>query len=292
MPRIICAGLIAVDLVFEVAQYPAAGTKNRASTAHLIPGGGAMNAASAIAGLGADVCLAGAVGRDEFGTFLRKKMDERQIDSTHVLVLPGVRTPSSTVLLTPNGDRTIINHRDQAFSAFDINLPEPFGFDAALVDTRWPDGALRILEAAQRAGKPGVVDAEAPVKIASEALGLATHIIFSEQGLTDYIGACDALALKAAALRLGTWCAVTRGASSVLCHDGRMKIEAPAVPANVQNTLGAGDVWHGAFTLALARGRREIDAVKWANAAASLKVSRPVRSEHFPTAAETDAVKR
>ena len=80
MPGIICAGLIAADLVFDVAAFPVKGTKNRATASQMITGGGALNAASAIAGLGGDASLAGAIGDDALGAFLRKKMADRQID--------------------------------------------------------------------------------------------------------------------------------------------------------------------------------------------------------------------
>ena len=42
---------------------------------------------------------------------------------------------------------------------------------------------------------------------------------------------------------------------------------------DAKDTLGAGDVWHGAFALSLAEGNNEIEAVKFANSAASLKCS-------------------
>ena len=74
MPRIICAGLIAADLVFDVPAFPVKGTKNRATASRMITGGGALNAASAIAGLGGDSALAGGIGDDIFGAFLRQKM--------------------------------------------------------------------------------------------------------------------------------------------------------------------------------------------------------------------------
>ena len=59
-----------------------------------------------------------------------------------------------------------------------------------------------------------------------------------------------------------------------------------AYPVDVKDTLGAGDVWHGAFTLALAEGRQVEQAIGFAGAAAALKVRNgggrsgaPVRSE-------------
>ena len=290
MPKIICAGLIAVDLVFDVSSFPVRGAKTRAIGSQMITGGGALNAASAIAGLGGDACLAGAIGDDEFGAFLRKKITSRRIDDQFVRAVPGTPTSRSANVITPDGDRTIINHREPALIPRAFALPPEFQFDAALVDTRWPEGAALIVKAARRTGKPAVVDAEAPVALAAQVLALASHVVFSEQGLADYCGRSDAAALTLAQKRLGNWCAVTRGPLPVLFHDGRCLTEVPTYPTTAVNTLGAGDVWHGAFALALSKGCSENEAVHWANAAASLKVSRPIHDETLPTAAEVDTL--
>ncbi len=288
MPRIICAGLIAADLVFEVAEFPVKGAKYRALASQMITGGGALNAASAIVALGGDVSLVGAIGDDEFGSFLRNKMSDRQIDDRYVSTISGVPTSRSANLITPDGDRTIINDREPQLVPEDFKLPPEFPFDAALVDTRWPKGAELIVKAARSAGKPSVIDAEAPVAQAMQAVTSASHVVFSEQGLEDFAGASGGDALEVATNQLGTWCAVTRGDLPVLCHDGQHLTEISAFPTKAVNTLGAGDVWHGAFALALANGLAEIPAVRWANAVASLKVSRPQTVDALPTAAEVE----
>lgn len=290
MPGIICAGLIAADLVFDVSAFPVKSTKNRAAASRMIAGGGALNAASAIAGLGGEASLAGAIGDDTFGEFLRRKMSDRGIGDQFVSVITGYSTSRSANVITPDGDRTIINHREPGLIPNSFSLPDVFEFDAAVVDTRWPEGAALITEAARLANKPVVVDAEAPVAQAAEALARASHVVFSEQGLDDYCGGSDAAGLTLAQKRLGNWCAVTRGPLPVLCHDGRRLTEVSAYPTAAVNTLGAGDVWHGAFALALSRGHSEIEAVHWANAAASLKVSRPIHDEILPTSADVDAL--
>ncbi len=286
MPRIICAGLIAADLVYDVAAYPAKGTKTRAKASQMISGGGALNAASAIASLGGDVSIVGTIGDDELGAFLHKLMVARQIDDQFLSKVSGASTSRSAILITPDGERTIINHRDPILAPMKFTFPDGFLFDAALVDTRWPEGAAQIANAARQKGKPVIVDAEAPVAKAEILLECASHVVFSEQGLNDYCGGSDTAALKLAFKRLGNWCAVTRGANSVLCYDGNSLTEIPTLPTKAKNTLGAGDVWHGAFTLALANQLSEPQAVQWANAAASLKVRRPIPDETLPTASE------
>ena len=61
---------------------------------------------------------------------------------------------------------------------------------------------------------------------------------------------------------------MTDGPAGVLIAGGT---RVPAFPVTAVDTLGAGDVWHGAFALRLAEGADEIDAVRFACAAAALK---------------------
>ena len=59
-----------------------------------------------------------------------------------------------------------------------------------------------------------------------------------------------------------------------------------------RDTLGAGDVFHGAFALALAEGRREREALVFASAAAALKCARDGGRAALPDRAEVDALIR
>jgi len=56
------------------------------------------------------------------------------------------------------------------------------------------------------------------------------------------------------------------------------------------DTLGAGDVFHGAFTLALAEGRDVVAALRFAAAAAGLKCTRLGGSMAAPHRTEVDAL--
>jgi sulfofructose kinase len=273
MARVACGGLITVDMLFDVATHPQHGLKTRATGSRMVAGGGALIAASAVAALGGQASLVGCVGDDTLGAFVRGELAARGVDHTLVRSLSGQGTARSAVLISPDGERTIINHRDGALFATAPDVPDPFPFDAVLVDTRWPTGAAALLHAARQAGKPGVLDGEAPVRLAEDALRAASHIVFSEQGLIDYAGVCTATALAYVAMRLGTFVAVTQGAAPVLCHgpDGAFMVETFATRA--VDTLGAGDAWHAAFALSLARGQGAYAAVRFANAAAALKVA-------------------
>lgn len=272
MPHVVCAGLITVDFLYHTTHFPVEGTKTRADTSQMTAGGGALYAASAIAALGGQASLAGAVGDDFLAPVVRAALATRGIDGTALRTIPGVATARSAVIISASGERTVVNHRDAALFATPPALPALF--DAALADTRWPIGAAALMQAARASGKPGVLDAESPVRLAQDALHAASHVVFSEQGLRDYVGASDAAALATVAQDLNVWVAVTRGALPVLWHAQSRSGMVDAFATTPIDTLGAGDVWHGAFALALAQGQPETDAARYANAAAALKVAK------------------
>lgn len=284
MTRLICAGIATADLILGVDALPSRPEKYRAGATGLTTGGCALNAAVAAARLGGDVSLAGRIGADVFGDLILRDLAAEGVDTALLARDPERPTPRSAIMVDARGERMIVNHRDEALfaegftdgTAAGIALPPGVAFDAALADTRWPAGAAALMRAAHARGVPGVIDAEAPVAVASEALALASHIAFSEQGLAEHTGLPDAAeALRAAARRHpGAWLCVTRGAAPVLVLSGGALDEIPAFPVEAVDTLGAGDIWHGAFALFLGEGMAEAGAVRAANAVAALRTTR------------------
>ena len=225
----------------------------------------------------------------EAGEFVREELTGEGVSTESLLCADGLATSRSSVLVGPDGERTIVNHRDPRLFDNLPALPEPFSYDAALADTRWPRAAERILHAARTAGRPAVLDAEMPIAPATGALEAASHIAFSEQGLADWAGTADQpSALARAARRFGAWVCVTRGAAPVLVHDGVAPSEVPAFAVEAVDTLGAGDVWHGAFALYLAEGLAPAVAVRHANGVAALKTTAFGGREALPSRARLD----
>lgn len=82
--------------------------------------------------------------------------------------------------------------------------------------------------------------------------------------------------------------AVTLGAKGVLwVNDGAVE-HTPAYTVTTVDTLGAGDVYHGAFALGVAENREIEDVVRWAAATAALKCSRFGGREGIPTRDEVE----
>jgi len=100
---------------------------------------------------------------------------------------------------------------------------------------------------------------------------IATHVVFSSECLRATTGLDDlGAALQRVAGATEAFLAVTNGPGDVLWLDGRTLRRSPVFPIKAVDTLAAGDVFHGGFTLALAEGRELAAAMRFAAAAAGL----------------------
>lgn len=293
-PMLLCVGLAVVDVVTHVPGALVAGVKQFADRITTAYGGPATTAAAAAARLGVDVELVAALGDDDRGYALRAALEVRGVGTGGMVVRDGVSTATSLVIVTPDGERTIVN-------ATDPRLREPLGpdeaaalmaraggVDAVLVDVRWPAAAALALAAAARSAVPGVLDLDRTDAGEHDRVrGLAraaSHVVASRDALDDLLAAAGLPAVGASPDRAldalqevadGGMVAVTLGADGVAWRDvdGTAGVAAPP-PVTAVETLGAGDVWHGAFAAALARRTPVAQAVVSANAAAALRVSR------------------
>ena len=170
----------------------------------------------------------------------------------------------------------VISHSDPAMPEDVAWLPRnlPEGVGAVLADTRWGEGALAALKLARAASVPGVLDGDRRPPH-PDLVGTASHVAFSQQALREISGEEDPRAgLAKVAAGVPTWLAVTLGKDGVLfVEDGEVR-HSPAFVVETVDTLGAGDVWHGAFALALAEGQAEPAAIHFASAAAAIKCTR------------------
>ena len=277
MPTVLAAGAAVVDFVFQLDEAPSRSEKHRARDAAIVGGGCAANAAVAVARLGGKAVLAARLGDDVIGDMIIADLEKEDVDCSLVKRIEGRRSSYSSVIIDPQGERSIVNFRDRDIDAGGswldkLDLP---AFDVALADTRWPDGARVTMQAARRRGVPGVIDGEAPVREAQDALDSATHIAFSRAGLQDFNGSDDIeTALNRAADETGAWVCVTQGADGVRWLEGGAMRHMPAFKVDAVDTLGAGDIWHGAFALGLAQGKSEEQAIVFAGAASAIKCTR------------------
>lgn len=275
--KILCVGHAVQDLLFRVDKIPTTPEKHAASDLELVGGGPAANAAVAISRLGGSARLASRVGDDPIGDTIVRDLEHEGVDCSLVNRLGNCQSSLSAVSVDPNGERLIVNFLDARMPDspewLDRHFPEDV--DAVLADTRWPRGAACALRRAAALGIPGVLDADHPIPRDPDLLRTASHIAFSAQGLIQRSGATD---LPSGLARMGDthggWMCVTDGAKGVHVRCGEELVHVPACSTRAVDTLAAGDVWHGAFAFELCRNGSELEAVRFANAAAALKVSR------------------
>jgi sulfofructose kinase len=292
MPTVLCVGHAVQDFVFYVPALPDRGEKYRATRFESVGGGPAATAAVAIARLGGRAVLAARVGDDAAAEMIRSELLAHGVDCGNLRRCAGCSSSVSAVIVDAQGERMIVNHLDPALPAEPSWLPpaQSVGAAAVLADTRWPEGALVALRTAREAGLPAVLDADRPIPADGDLLRAATHVAFSADALADYTGVADpARGLELATSGLTGWCGVTVGRDGVLAQVGGELRHYPGFDVTVVDTLGAGDVWHGAFALALAEGRDDAAAVRFASAAAALKVQRSGGRSGAPMRAELDS---
>ena len=286
MSRVLVVGVAVMDFVFYVEAFPTSGMKHRARDAAVVGGGCAANAAVALARLGGTALLSTRLGGDRIGHMIREDLQQEGVDMS-LSDLSGVKSSYSSILIDREGERQIMNYRGDRLIQTPAHLGDAPDVDAVLADTRWSEGALAAMELARDRGVPGILDVEAPAEI--DAFDPASHLAFSEQGLAHFY---PDLAPDAAIERVvqdhGGWVCVTMGASGVAwcCADDAGFV--PAYSVNVVDTLGAGDVWHGAFALRLAEGAGEIEAIRFANAVGALKCTRQGGRAGSPTREEVE----
>src|SRR6478609_22643 len=279
-PRILCIGMPVRDLTFRIQELPERGFKVNASHFDEICGGNALNAAIGIVRLGGRAAICGPMGdvRETSSRFIFEKMAHEGIETKHLIHMPGLVTPISAVMIDPSGERTIVTFRDPKL--WHVKLPD---FDtlledchAILTESRCAEFCTDLCAEAVRRGIPVVVDVDRAMSLREGLLNASSHLVFSSEPLQETADiADDAQALKKIARLTPSFLAGTRGPRGTIWLDEKGAIqETAAFPVHTVDTLGAGDVIHGAFALAITEKQELRQALRLASAAASLKCTR------------------
>ncbi|MGY5804215.1 sugar kinase [Rhizobium sp. LEGMi12c] len=276
--HILCVGAAVLDTLFRVRTLPQGQGKVLPYDMLQIAEGMASSAAYAIARLGGEASLWGAVGRDDTGERIIRDLGAAGINVGGISQVKGARSAVSTILVDDDGERLIVpfydpklHHAVKKFATDDIAA-----FDATLVDVRWPALALQVLKAARAMGKPAILDGDvAPDGIIEQLAPEATHIVFSEpaaQRLTGTSNVSEMTHLLKQRFDHAFIC-VTAGAAGSYWFDEQNNDVAHCLTISVKavDTLAAGDIFHGAFALAVAEGMTPADAIRFSSIAAAIK---------------------
>jgi sulfofructose kinase len=293
-PKILCAGIAVQDILMRVEAFPAPGTKAVATDFVITGGGCAANAALAVARLGGRAAFAGPLGAvgDAVSERILADLAAEGVDCSGAVRVAAATAPVSLILIDAAGEKSIATRRSWGLS--DGRPADAAALvadaDAVLVDNRFAEFALEVCEAAHRRDIPLVIDLDQATKPDDPLLKLGTHLIASSEGLQGTTGTGDfAASLRTLAAHNAGFVAATDGANGVYWLERGELRHMPAFVVTAIDTLGAGDIFHAGFSLALAEGRTLTEALRFASAAAALKCTRFGGAASAPMRAEVDA---
>ncbi|MEU9886307.1 PfkB family carbohydrate kinase [Sphaerisporangium sp. NPDC051011] len=253
------AGLCTLDLVQSVDRMPAANEKVTALGQTVAAGGPAANAAVTFAHLGGAATLVSAVGAHPLARGVLADLDEHGVRLTDLTPDAAGPPAISTIMVTRGtGDRAVVSVNGSG-----VRVQPPPGLadlvaahQVVHLDGHYPGLALAAARLARERGRLTVLDGGSWKPGTAELLPYINVAVVS--GDFHPPGARTPREVLARLAAAGVpWTAVTHGSGPVLWR-GRGEVRSIPVPrVDVVDTLGAGDVLHGALTFALCRALGE-----------------------------------
>ena len=299
--RVAVVGSLNMDLVARAPRLPHPGETLAGRTFAQVAGGKGGNQAVAAARLGAQVSMLGCVGADANGAQLRAGLEAEGIDcaaletgdeatGVALIVVDDGSQNAIVIVAGSNGEVTpaTIARHEAVLAAADVvicQLENP------------PDAVRAALAAARRLGKTVILNpAPATGPLPADWLPLIDYLIPNELEAATLTGlpvasaeeaAKAGAALRAAGVRNVLVTLGPRGVHATLDGAGATLYDAPHVQA--VDTTAAGDTFIGGFAAQLAGGASVDAAIRFAQRAAALSVTRAGAQPSIPTRAEVDA---
>lgn len=293
-------GDLNVDLVLTgLTALPAYRELRLAKGMRFVLGGSSGIFACNVARLGAKVGFVGEIGEDELGDFLVRRLEERGVDTSHIIRDRNERTgicismsfPEEYAMVSFPGIRLAFGAEDVDFEyikkARHLHLS---GF--YLLPAMWP-GAAELFREAKQAGLSTSLD---PDHDSSgkwdggirEVLPYVDYFLPNEHEAMCITGAGD---LETAASRLRGLAATTvikLGPEGVLVVSGSTTVSAPAFRITPVDTTGAGDSFNAGFLFQRLQGAPLEQCIRWGNACGALSTQGLGGTEGFPNPAEVE----
>ena len=294
MIQIVGIGANVCDTLVTLKKYPEEDTKTRCESIRQSGGGPCATGLVAAAKLGAKCAYIGNLADDPGGRFLKADFERFGVSGAYCRTLPGYTSFSSCIWLgIERATRTVVFDRGN-LPPTEIGEKEKRAIaDAAvlMVDGNDLDAAVEAAKIARLNGTKVLYDAGGLYDGIERLLPLSDYLIPSEEFALGHTGEKSA---EAAAKRLfdrysPAVVVVTQGKRGGLLFDGKEARRYPAFPVAAVDSNGAGDVFHGAFAFAVARGYDLFRAAVFSSAVSALKCTRTGARDGAPGYAETVA---
>lgn len=301
--KLVVVGSSNIDLVMKMARLPRVGETVTDATFVQAFGGKGANQAVGAARAGGEVVFVSCVGDDAYGAQVRGSLEADGIDTRFVFTEAGVASGTALILVGGGGENYIsvapgANYRltpahvDRAREAIGAAamvigqceiLPETLDHTIA-VGAELGKPVMLNLAPARRIADASLARLECLAVNETEAEFLTGRRIESHEDVEAAVEALLAKGPRTVVLTLGA-----RGA--FVAADGARSL-VPGFMADAVDTTAAGDVHCGALAVALVEGRPLLEAVRFANAAAALSVTRLGAQPSAPRRAEIEALLR
>jgi sugar/nucleoside kinase (ribokinase family) len=254
--RVLFLGRSTLDALYRLDHLPAEDTKVYAREFHAAPGGPALNAAITHALLGGGAMLISAVGCGPWAAPVRAEIEGHGITLLDLAAGTAYETPLTTVLVNAaNGSRTILNPPFSAVrltplaESWEKSVPADWGAvpPVVLTDGFHLEETLPLLAACKAAGAAICLDGGSWKPGTAELASLLSVAICSERFAVPGIEANPESLFAWFAARGVACIALTRGARPILGWERGRRFEIEVARVDAADTLGAGDVLHGAF---------------------------------------------
>ena len=298
-PRILVVGSSNTDLVVRTPRIPAPGETVLGGDLVMTPGGKGANQAVAAARLGAEVALLARIGVDLFGDHAVESLRRAGVSTEFVVRDSDAPSGVAFISVDDDGQNAIVvapgsNARlapedvDSARAAFDradvvvLQLEIPIPTVRRAIDLARSLGRTVILNPAPSVPLPAGFLAKVDVITPNEQEAGA---LLGREGIGDPLEAAHALletAARTVVITLGR-----KGAAVARTHYRELF---PACEANAVDTTAAGDCFTGALAVSLAEQKTLPESIRFANAAASISVTRPGAQESMPSRIEVEEI--
>ncbi|WP_401000736.1 ribokinase [Agromyces sp. GXQ0307] len=291
--QIAVLGSANMDLVVTLARRPEPGETVSGTHFAMGPGGKGLNQAAAAARAGGRVRMLAAVGDDDFGAELVRRMAAEGIDTGGV-TRRSTATGTAHIAVTDDGENSIVvvPGANAANELSDVDRASIAGSAYLVVQLERPSALLREAMGFARANGVATVLTPAPVDgHAASLVELADILVPNEGEAKELAGTDDAESAAIALSRTAGTVIVTLGArGAIVAQQGRITGHVPARPVTPVDTTAAGDTFVGVLVAALADGVELLDALSTATAAAAITVTRSGAVDAMPSLAEIRAI--
>ena len=304
-PAIVVVGSLNMDFVVSVERLPAPGETVLGSNFQMIPGGKGANQACAAGKIGASTIatrMVGRVGYDVFADHLKASLAAAGVDVSAIHARRNEPTGVALISVEKTGQNSIVvaSGANQALEASEVEAMRPVFRGARLVlfQLETPLDTVRAaLRMAREEGAETMLDPAPAQPLSRELLELVDIVTPNETEVSILLGQKpgqvsleEAPALAKSLHGLGPKRVVLKlGDRGCFYLDNEMQLMSPGFAVDAVDTTAAGDTFNAGLAVALAEGKAITDALRFANAAAALSVTRRGAQTSIPTRAEVEA---